>query len=301
MTSEYGAESQLEKIEMLDVADFVVLNKFEKRGAVDALRAVRKQVRINKELWDLDDADLPVVATVASQFANPSVDNLWAKICQHEKVNSAAGGKLTFSLPVREIGATADEIQMNAAVVPPARALYLQEIAATIRDYHAESKDVQKQLQLVQHLTTASSHLAQADKPSSAVEEELKELKASVPSTATDLLHEYGTRAEAYRKGELVYHVRGKEIRQPTQTTSLSHSPIPRVALPASLEQDEGQLYNWLRSENQPGFFPFTAGVFPLKRTDEEPRRQFAGSPFSFVFLLFRFHTTETVLGLIGR
>jgi methylmalonyl-CoA mutase len=109
------------------------------------------------------------------------------------------------------------------------------------------------------------------------LENELRDLKETLPETTHQLLQEYHNRAAASRGGELAYNVRGKEIRQTTKSVSLSHSDIPKVALPATLEEDDGALYRWLRSENQPGFFPYTAGVFPLKRADEEPRRQFAG------------------------
>jgi methylmalonyl-CoA mutase len=172
---------------------------------------------------------------------------------------------------------------MNAAVVPPNRALYLEEISASIRDYHAESNEVADQLKLIEHLQTANEHLKAGGSPSETLEQELAELRSSLPGEVSALLEEYHARAEMYRSGKLVYTVRGKDIHQPTISKSLAHSDLPRVALPASLEDDSGALFKWLRSENQPGFFPFTAGVFPLKRADEDPKRQVYSTVSSIV------------------
>ena len=143
MTAEFGAHTQLEKIEMLDVADLVILNKYEKRGSEDALRAIRKQVRRNRNKFDVADEELPVVATIASQFADGGVDRLWVKL--------AAMVGFEASEPIDEMGA-------RKGVIPPERISYLSEIAATVRTYHADNEAVAEQLRLCQHLETAAAH-----------------------------------------------------------------------------------------------------------------------------------------------
>jgi len=258
MTAEFGAHTQLEKIEMLDVADWVVLNKYEKRGSEDALRAIRKQVRRNRNLFDATDEDLPVVATIASQFADPGIDVLWQKVAAAVGANS--------SEPIAQIG-------IAKGVIPPERVSYLSEIASCLRQYHAYNEETAQRLRLKQHLTEAAAHARGRDADSIAedLEKQIKEMEIQEES----LLQEHRELAEQYRSGEFTYYVRGKAFSVSTTTESLSHSQIPRVALPRY--NDNGDLYNWLCRENIPGTFPFSAGVFPFKRTDELPARMFAG------------------------
>jgi methylmalonyl-CoA mutase len=258
MTAEFGAHTQLEKIEMLDVADWVVLNKYEKRGSEDALRAIRKQVRRNRNLFDATDEDLPVVATIASQFADPGIDVLWQKVAAAVGANS--------SEPIAQIG-------IAKGVIPPERVSYLSEIASCLRQYHAYNEETAQKLRLKQHLTEAAAHARGRDADSIAedLEKQIKEMEIQEES----LLQEHRELAEQYRSGEFTYYVRGKAFSVSTTTESLSHSQIPRVALPRY--NDDGDLYNWLCRENIPGTFPFSAGVFPFKRTDELPARMFAG------------------------
>jgi len=258
MTAEFGAHTQLEKIEMLDVADWVVLNKYEKRGSEDALRAIRKQVRRNRNLFDAADEDLPVVATIASQFADPGIDVLWQKVAAAVGANS--------SEPITQIG-------IAKGVIPPERVSYLSEIVSCLRQYHAYNEETAQRLRLKQHLTEAAAHARGRDADSIAedLEKQIKEMKIQEES----LLQEHRELAEQYRSGEFTYYVRGKAFSVSTTTESLSHSQIPRVALPKY--NDDGDLYNWLCRENIPGTFPFSAGVFPFKRTDELPARMFAG------------------------
>ena len=258
MTAEFGAHTQLEKIEMLDVADWVVLNKYEKRGSEDALRAIRKQVRRNRNLFDAADEDLPVVATIASQFADPGIDVLWQKVAAAVGANS--------SEPIAQIG-------IAKGVIPPERVSYLSEIASCLRQYHAYNEETAQRLRLKQHLTEAAAHARGRDADSIAedLEKQIKEMEIQEES----LLQEHRELAEQYRSGEFTYYVRGKAFSVSTTTESLSHSQIPRVALPRY--NDDGDLYNWLCRENIPGTFPFSAGVFPFKRTDELPARMFAG------------------------
>ncbi len=256
MTAEFGAHTQLEKIEMLDVADLVVLNKYEKRGSEDALRAIRKQVRRNRNMFDVNDEELPVVATIASQFADPGVDVLWKKLA--EMVGFHA------SEPIGNIGE-------RKGVIPPERVHYLSEIAATVREYHETNSEMAEKLRLVQHLETAKSELPSI---SDSVDEHIKDLQEEI-AEARNSVSAFRDLAEQYSSGEYTYYVRGKPFTVSTVTESLSHQMIPRVALPKM--SDDGDMYSWVMKENAPGHFPYTSGVFPFKRTDELSARMFAG------------------------
>jgi len=254
MTAEFGAHTQLEKIEMLDVADLVVLNKYEKRGSEDALRAIRKQVRRNRNMFEAEDADLPVVATIASQFADPGVDVLWQKLATMVGFES--------SEPIGIIGE-------RKGVIPPERIHYLSEIASVIRDYHAHNGTVSEKLRTIQHLESASKELPAIK---AEVDAHLVELREEI-TEAKQIVADFRDLAKQYSSGEYTYYVRGKPFTVSTVTESLSHQMIPRVALPKF--RDDGDMYNWISRENAPGHFPFTAGVF--KRTDELSARMFAG------------------------
>ena len=256
MTAEFGAHTQLEKIEMLDVADVVVLNKYEKRGSEDALRAIRKQVRRNRNMFDVADEELPVVATIASQFADPGVDALWQKLSPLVGFESRA--------PMEILGE-------RKGVIPPERVHYLSDISATIRDYHQVNSEIAQKLRLCQHLETAKEHVPSI---ASDIDEQINEVLEEIQE-ARDKLTSYRELAEQYRTGEYTYHVRGKPFTVQTTTESLAHSNISRVALPNFA--DDGELFEWLSKENVPGYFPYTAGVFPFKRTDELSARMFAG------------------------
>ena len=261
MTAEFGAHTQLEKIEMLDVADVVVLNKYEKRGSEDALRAIRKQVRRNRNMFDVADEELPIVATIASQFADGGVDRLWQKVA----------GLVGF-----EASEPVDAMGERKGVIPAERVHYLSEIAATVRDYHAANTEVAEKLRLCQHLETAASHADERGAKDTA-----KDLRAQIGEImegmeeAKEALANFRQLADAYASGEYTYHVRGKPFKVQTTTESLAHSNIPRVALPKT--KDDGELYEFITKENAPGHFPYTAGVFPFKRTDELSARMFAG------------------------
>ena len=260
MTAEFGAHTQLEKIEMLDVADVIVLNKYEKRGSEDALRAIRKQVRRNRNQFEVADEELPVVATIASQFADGGVDRLWQKVA----------GMVGF-----EASEPLDDGERKG-VIPPERIHYLSEISATVRDYHAANDEVAQKLRLVQHLETAAAHAS--ERGSTAVAEDLGEQIVALleeVGEARETLTGFRALAEEYASGEYTYHVRGKPFKVATTTESLAHSNIPRVALPKTA--DDGELYAFITKENAPGHFPYTAGVFPFKRTDELSARMFAG------------------------
>jgi methylmalonyl-CoA mutase len=256
MTAEFGAHSQLEKIEMLDVADLIVLNKFEKRGSEDALRAIRKQVKRNRNLFHVADEELPVVATIASQFADPGVDILWQRLAAEVGFKAAE--------PFGQVG-------VRKGVIPSERVHYLAEIVSCLRAYHTNHEDIALKLRQIQHLESAATLVPESKEGLYQLRDELMEQVGE----HADSLDEYRELAKAYNSGEYTYFVRGKSFSVITKSESLSHQMIPKVSLPTI--EDDGQLFSWLAKENVPGRFPFTAGVFPFKRSDELSARMFAG------------------------
>ena len=248
MTPEFGATSQLEKIDMLDFAEAVAINKFDRRGAADALRDVRRAVARNRELFTVDPEDLPVFGTIASRFNDDGVTALYQYLRDRLGLPTAGG------LPA----VTTKTSSVNAAIVPPARTRYLAEVAETVRTYHAATKTVAWAARERQHLDTAAQALEAAGEAKDAVVRLRDEI--GIPAVDARLLQEWPALAATYEGAT-------KE--------SLSGTPIPRVALPRYT--DHGELLGWLRSENLPGRFPFTAGVFPFKRDDELVARMFAG------------------------
>jgi methylmalonyl-CoA mutase len=281
MTSEFGAHTQLEKIEMLDVADIVVLNKFEKRGAEDALRAIRKQVKRNRNLFDLEDSALPVIPTIASQFADPGVDLLW------ERLAALLTDRHDMVLAAREPDLPPSGMPEPSHIIPPERIHYLADITRTVREYHERTDDMAQKVRLVQQLEASAAHMASlADGTGSTLaiggagavadlRMQAEEVRSTIHPLAWKMISEHDTRAEQYRSGTYTYQVRGRDFSVDTTTESLAHTAIPRVALPNFA--DAGDLLGWLRRENVPGIFPYTAGVFPFKRADELPTRMFAG------------------------
>jgi methylmalonyl-CoA mutase len=263
MTPEFGAASQLEKIDMLDFADFVAINKFDRRGAEDSLRDVRKQVQRNRELFRDSPEDMPVFGTIAARFNDDGVTALY----------HAVAAKLGFQakkLP-KPAGKTSSAVHV---VVPPQRQRYLAEIAETVRGYHQHAEDRATVARERQQLQATRGMLGKV----------LPELDALLESKQLDpeakkLLDGWPKTVKAYSGDEQVVKVRGKrgeEMRRTKLThTSLSGTHIPKVALPKY--QDHGELLRWRLRENLPGEFPFTAGVFHFKRENEDPTRMFAG------------------------
>ncbi|MEC9393163.1 MAG: cobalamin-dependent protein, partial [Candidatus Thermoplasmatota archaeon] len=270
-TREYGAPSQLEKLAALDFADLVVLNKFDRPGAEDALTEIRKQFKRNREIWDAKNEDLPVVPTIASQFADAGVDLLWQKLATLLKDNHGQ----SFEAGEARLGS--DGLPHRSAPIPPERQGYLAEVAASVRDYHARTEGTGRNVRLVQQLEAAAQQMRKSNRLTSAADltAEAEEIRKRVPEAAWEMLKEFDERAEAYHSGNASYTVRGKEIPVETTTETLSGLDLPRVALPDT--EDWGEKMEWIRSENVPGAFPFTAGVFPFKREDEIPLRMFAG------------------------
>ena len=268
MTAEYGAASQLEKIDMLDHADVVAINKYERRGSEDARRDVARQVVRNREAFGSRWEDMPVFGTSAARFADDGVTALY----QHlkgllvEKGLPAGPGQLETPTTRVSTGLT--------SVLPATRERYLADIAATVRDYHRTTAAQAELAARRQHLAYARDTVADPA--------ELDELLAAAPLApdVQQLLSDWPARVEEYTGDELVYTVRGREIRTALRRTTLSGNAVPRVALPRLT--GHADLVRYLRSENLPGAFPFTAGVFPFKREGEAPARMFAGEGDAF-------------------
>ncbi|WP_327109357.1 fused isobutyryl-CoA mutase/GTPase IcmF [Nonomuraea glycinis] len=285
MTPEFGAASQLEKIDMLDFAEAVVINKYERRGAEDALRDVRRQLVRNREAFGVSPDEMPVFGTIAARYNDAGVTALYhhLKDLLVDKGLPAGPGLLAA---VR--GRTS---QASAAIVPPSRVRYLAEIAETVRGYHAETRAQAEVARRRQQLTEVRALLDGAGAGAGAsagagngdgegaADARLAELSERAERELSEesraLLDSWPATKEQYTADELVVKVRDREIHTPLWRETLSGNRIPRVALPRYT--DHGELLRFLRAENLPGRFPFTAGVFPFKRDDEDPTRMFAG------------------------
>ena len=270
-TREYGAPSQLEKLAALDFSDIVVLNKFDRPGAEDALTEIRKQFQRNREAFDQSPESMPVIPTIASQFADAGVDRLW------ESLADILNERFETSFAAAEPRLGVDGLPTREPPIPPERQGYLAEVASTIRGYHKRTKEVSESVRLVQQLEASAKQMRAAGNDSSAddLESEAHQIRSDVPSEAWDALDSFEAMANAYRSGEASYTVRGKEIPVKTVHETMSGTKVPRVALPTS--RDWGEQLEWIRRENAPGSFPFTGGVFPFRRQDELPVRMFAG------------------------
>ncbi|MEV6216594.1 fused isobutyryl-CoA mutase/GTPase IcmF [Nocardia sp. NPDC051833] len=265
MTPEFGAASQLEKIDMLDYADVVAVNKYERRGAADAVRDVARQLIRNRGEFGAQPADMPVYGTSAATFDDDGVTALY----QHLTGLLGARG-----LPLEQGALPRVDTLVStrfAQLVPPSRVRYLAEIAETVRSYHADTATEVAAAQRVQRLRLVHEELP----GDAAVADLLTAARDALSPASTALLAEWPTVTASYAGQEQIVRVRDREIRTPLRRESLSGSSIPRVALPRYT--DDGELLRFLRAENLPGRFPFTAGVFPFKRDNEDPARMFAG------------------------
>ncbi|WP_412478187.1 fused isobutyryl-CoA mutase/GTPase IcmF [Azonexus sp. IMCC34839] len=274
MTPEFGAASQLEKIDMLDFADFVAINKFDRKGAEDALRDVRKQYQRNRELFTTPTEDMPVFGTMAARFNDDGVTALYQALVPAltEKGLKLKGGKLPL--------VTVKQSSASRAIVPTARVRYLAEIADTVRGYHAHTEEQVKIARERQSLRIAKSVFAGCDK-STADFDEMQAFKDSQQDPkAKKLLDMWPQTVEAYSGDEYVVKIRDKEIRTKLTTESLSGTKIRKVILPKYT--DDGEILRFLMKENVPGSFPYTAGVFAFKRENEDPTRMFAGEGDAF-------------------
>ena len=251
MTPEYGAATQLEKIDMLDFADMVVINKADKQGALDALRDVRKQYRRNHVAFESHDDELPIFTTVASDFNDPGTNRFYKAFV------GRLGLESTLDVPLHD--------QSKQHVVPPERSRYLAEIVEEIRRYDQKAREQADAAERAYQLHGA----AEAGVDVGGVAEPDLD-----PENRRALERWEGMQAE-YSGEEFIYHVRGREIRVPLYHETLSHTRVPKVALPRY--RSWGDRLQWLLQENVPGEFPYTAGVFPFKRAEEDPARMFAG------------------------
>ena len=262
MTPEYGAASQLEKIDMLDFADMVVINKFDKRGALDALRDVKKQFQRNRELWDTPTEDMPVYGSIASQFNDPGVNQFF-----HDLTQVLFEGDENSSEHIGE--------SQKQYIIPPARVRYLSEIAESIRAYDQSNIEQSEVATQLYSLKNSQELFEDDDLVSQKLTERYDELSQKLDVSTKKHLDGWPGKVKAYTEETFTYQVRDKEIKVENYTTSLSKNQIPKVVLPKF--KDWGEIIRWVGQENVPGEFPFTAGVFPFKRKGEDPTRMFAG------------------------
>jgi isobutyryl-CoA mutase len=264
MTSEFGASSQLEKIDMLDLADFVVINKYEKAGSLDALRAVRKQVRRNRLMWEAEDDDLPVFATIASQFGDSGVTAFYQAVID-QAFGEVPDSKWKTSGPVTE---------KQNEIIPPSRERYLAEIAETCRDYR-DYVETQANLASKLYQLDGAKESLEGSGAESSLEDSIAALEDKLSKEAKALLEGWAELQEDYSGDEYVVQIRDRDIHFDLTSETLSGTKIRKVALPKY--RDWGDRLRWQLLENVPGRFPYTAGVFPFKRRDEHPARMFAG------------------------
>ena len=272
MTPEYGAATQLEKIDMLDFADLIAINKFDKRGALDALRDVKKQYTRNHGLWDVSDDKLPVFGTIASQFNDPGTNALYKSLMDLIAERTGADLKSTWVV--------SNEVSEKIFIIPPKRTRYLSEISENNRAY---DKWVNEQVEIAESLysltntieTIKASKLEDSDRIQKALTEEIEKLKLDFDPRNWELLQNWSAKRKSLTDPEFVFKVRGKEIRIQTHSESLSHLQIPKVSMPRY--RSWGDILRWSLQENVPGEFPYTAGIYPFKRQGEDPTRMFAG------------------------
>ncbi len=268
MTPEYGAASQLEKINMLDYADVIAINKFDKAGALDALADVRKQYKRNHKLFTAKDDELPIIGTMASKFNDDGVNHLFELMLKAiEKKTGMSFGKFRFN----------ETAKVSQAIIPSSRVRYLSEITSTIREYDQLVKDQAVLASKLYQLHGALETMKEKAGASllNSIEEQIKFYSDQLTPVSRQLIQKWPEKLKAYQQDCYEYNVRDKKILQEMFTTSLSGTRIPKLVLPKY--KDWGDILRWQAEENVPGHFPFTAGVFPLKREGEDPTRMFAG------------------------
>ena len=272
MTPEYGAATQLEKIDMLDFADIIALNKFDKRGALDALRDVKKQYQRNHNLFHEDTDTMPVFGTIASQFNDPGMNTLYMQIM--DKLVEKTGTKLESSFEIT------NEMSEKIFIIPPKRNRYLAEIAENNRSYDQwvnDQSDIAEKLYGLQSSmsTLKDSSIDDKDRLIKILQESYETVKLDLDPRNFVIIEEFEDKKAKYTAPEYIFKVRDKELKIKTHSESLSHSQIPKVVLPKY--RSWGDILKWTLQENVPGEFPYTAGLFPFKREGEDPTRMFAG------------------------
>ena len=292
MTPEFGAATQLEKIDMLDFADLVAINKFDKLGSLDALRDVKKQYMRNNNLWDTPKDDLPIFGTIASQFNDPGMNRLYKAIM--EKIVEKTGSDLKTNYQI------SDEMSEKVYVIPPARVRYLSEISENNRNYDSKVDSqvlvAQKLYGVFKTLESVVGEIPQLDKTGIIIEPnklndakssdenkdfiklligEFDRIKMNLDPYNWEVILGWNSTIKRYKNPIYSYKVRDKEIKIETHTETLSHLKIPKIALPKY--KAWGDILRWVLQENVPGEFPYTSGLYPFKRTEEDPTRMFAG------------------------
>ena len=273
MTPEFGAATQLEKIDMLDYADFIAINKFDRKGAEDALRDVRKQTQRNRQAFEQSLDQMPVYGTMASNFNDQGVTSLYNELFT---VLEPLG--LPTRRPDREPVVSTGSNQRG--IVPASRQRYLSEIAEAVRSYRDTAARQAQVARECQQLQAAIRMLGEQGKNTDELQQLAAEREKALSEGSQLQLQAFPKLIEEYSGSSLVYSVRGRDITQPLTHTSLSGTKVPRVSLPRY--QDHGDILRWLMLENIPGRFPFTAGVFPFKRENEDPTRMFSGEGDAF-------------------
>ena len=289
MTPEFGAATQLEKIDMLDFADLVAINKFDKRGALDAVRDVKKQYMRNNNLWDMPMDDIPVFGTIASQFNDPGMNSLYRAVM--DTLVKKTGTQLSSSFEITK------EMSEKIFVIPPSRIRYLSEIAENNRSYNQKVTEQMKVAQnlfgiykTIESITQNKIELTKAGLNENQILKQVQKkdldfvqlllthfekVKMNLDPHHWEIIYSWKEKVQRYKNPIYSYKVRDKEIRIETHSKSLSHSNIPKIALPSY--EAWGDLLKWSLQENVPGEFPFTAGLYPFKRIGEDPTRMFAG------------------------
>ena len=270
MTPEYGAATQLEKIDMLDYADVVALNKFDKRGAMDALRDVRKQFQRNHKLFDKDTDEMPVFGTIASQFNDPGMNSLYR--CIMDTVDSRTGSKFASQW------STGSDLSEKIFIIPPSRNRYLSEISENNRQYDERGRNQQRIAQRLYSIHETLNHLKENDGDSTLIEAlqtQYDSLNETLLPESRKLIENWAAERQQYKDEVYSFKVRDKVINIQTHTESLSHTAIPKVVSPRY--EAWGDVLRWRWQENFPGEFPYTAGIYPFKREGEDPTRMFAG------------------------
>ena len=274
MTPEFGAASQLEKIDMLDFAEAVAINKFDRKGAEDARRDVAKQLQRNRQEFSVSPDDMPVYGTIAAKYNDAGVTALYQGLLPVLRAKGLPEFKSV--LP----GVKDKTSTERSVIVPPQRQRYLGEIAAGVREYHEharEQSNIARERQQLQASASMLKSCSNGTDPASctALEELAAQKEEALDPTSRDLLERWPAIREQYQGDEYVTRVRDRELRTKTTYTTLSGTVVPRIVLPRY--SDHGELLGWLMRENLPGYFPYTAGVFPFKRENEDPTRMFAG------------------------
>ncbi len=272
MTPEYGAATQLEKIDMLDFADLVVINKFDKRGAMDALRDVKKQYQRNHKRFNEDIDQMPVFGTIASQFNDPGTNTMYRAlmdvICRKTKA------------PLQSSFMSSEEMSEKVFIIPPARVRYLSEISENNRTYSnwvKEQSAIAQKLFSIQKTIETLQHEAIEDKDRliKVLEQTYQNLQLNLDPKNKQVLENWTLKKRLFQDEYYVFKVRDKELKIKTHSTSLSHNEIPKVAVPKF--EAWGEVLHWVLTENFPGEFPYAAGIYPFKREGEDPTRMFAG------------------------